>query len=83
MAEEAQHNVTVLADQLIEGFAALSGQYQALLHQHRQVESKLLWAKQQVRDSLTQSSPSPMMIHFSSRPAAALAALTENNHSMT
>lgn len=50
MADEAQLNVTVLAEQLIEGFAALSGEYQALFDQQKQVESKLSWAKQQVCD---------------------------------
>jgi len=50
MAEEAPRNVTELAGQLVEGFAALSGEYQALFDQHRQLESKLSWAKQQVRD---------------------------------
>lgn len=50
MADEAQLNVTVLAEQLVEGFAALSGEYQALFDQQKQVESKLSWAKQQVCD---------------------------------
>jgi hypothetical protein len=81
MAEQAQTNVTELAEQLVEGFAALSGEYQVLFDSQKQLESKLSWAKQQVRDELLQPSP-PMMNNFSSRPAAALAALTENNHSI-
>jgi hypothetical protein len=48
MAEQAHHDVAQLADQLAEGFAALSGEYQVLFDQHRQLESKLSWAKQQV-----------------------------------
>jgi hypothetical protein len=48
MAQEAQSTVTELADRLVEGFAALSGEYQALSHQQKQLESKLSWAKQQV-----------------------------------
>jgi len=52
MADEAQNNVVQLADQLAEGFAALSGEYQALFDQHKQLESKLSWAKQQVCDEL-------------------------------
>jgi hypothetical protein len=70
MAEEAQTNVTALAEQLVEGFAALSGEYQVLFDQQKQLECKLSWAKQQVCDELSQLPP-PMMIHFSSRPAAA------------
>jgi hypothetical protein len=58
MAEEAQSNVTELAEQLVEGFAALSGEYQVLFDQQKQLESKLSWAKQQVRDGLLPASPS-------------------------
>jgi chaperonin cofactor prefoldin len=58
MAEEAQSNVTELAEQLAEGFAALSGEYQVLFDQQKQLESKLSWAKQQVRDDFSQASPS-------------------------
>jgi hypothetical protein len=82
MAEEAQSNVTELADQLVEGFVALSGEYQVLFDQQKQLESKLSWAKQQVRDDFSRLSP-PMMNIFSSRPAAAFAALTENTYIMT
>ena len=49
MAEEAHNNVAELAEQLVEGFVALSGEYQALFDQQKQLESKLSWAKQQVR----------------------------------
>lgn len=48
MAEHADDNAAQIAKQLAEGFAALSGEYQALWDQHRQLESKLSWAKQQV-----------------------------------
>ncbi|EUC37528.1 hypothetical protein COCCADRAFT_1583 [Bipolaris zeicola 26-R-13] len=57
MADEAQLNVTVLAEQLVEGFAALSGEYQALFDQQKQVESKLSWAKQQYLDLLKRFAP--------------------------
>lgn len=58
MAEEAQDNAVELAAQLAEGFAALSGEYQTLFDQQRQLESKLSWAKQQVCDtSFLLSSP--------------------------
>lgn len=50
MAEDAQNNVVQLAEQLAEGFAALSGEYQDLFDQQKKLESKLSWAKQQVRD---------------------------------
>jgi hypothetical protein len=56
MSEEAHQNVTALAEQLVEGFAALSGEYQALFDQQKQLESKLSWAKQQVCDELFLSS---------------------------
>jgi serine phosphatase RsbU (regulator of sigma subunit) len=48
MAEEAQKDVVQLAEQVAEGFAALSGEYQILFDQQKQLESKLSWAKQQV-----------------------------------
>ena len=41
-------SVVQLAEQLSEGFTALSGEYQVLFDQQRQLESKLSWAKQQV-----------------------------------
>ena len=56
MAEEAQNTVTELAEQLVEGFAALSGEYQVLFDQQKQLESKLSWAKQQVRGDSSQTS---------------------------
>lgn len=49
MFNEAHSNVVQLADQVAEGFAALSGEYRALFDQQQQLESKLSWAKQQVR----------------------------------
>lgn len=49
MAEDLATSVLHLAEQLSEGFAALSGEYQILFDQQRQLESKLSWAKQQVR----------------------------------
>jgi hypothetical protein len=48
MAEELQKDVVQLAEQVAEGFAALSGEYQILFDQQKQLESKLSWAKQQV-----------------------------------
>jgi hypothetical protein len=48
MATEAQTDVVQLAEQVAEGFAALSGEYQILFDQQKQLESKLSWAKQQV-----------------------------------
>ena len=53
MAEGAQNNVVQLTEQLAEGFAALSGEYEALFDQQKQLESKLSWAKQQVCDDLS------------------------------
>ncbi|KAF2130252.1 hypothetical protein P153DRAFT_365886 [Dothidotthia symphoricarpi CBS 119687] len=60
MAEEAQKNVVQLAEQLAEGFAALSGEYQVLFDQQRQLESKLSWAKQQYLDLLKRFTPSTL-----------------------
>jgi hypothetical protein len=48
MGDEAHKDVAKLADQLAEGFTALSGEYQALFDQQKQLECKLSWAKQQV-----------------------------------
>lgn len=48
MGDEAKKDVAQLADQLAEGFSALTGEYQALFDQQKQLESKLSWAKQQV-----------------------------------
>ena len=70
MAEEAQNNVVQLAEQLADGFVALSGEYQVLFDRQKQLESKVSWAKQQVCDRVFLNTPS-MMNHFSSRPAAA------------
>ena len=72
MAEETQRNVIQLAEQLVEGFTALSGEYQALFDQQKQLESKLSWAKQQVCLFCMYFTHSPCMMNlFSSRPAAA------------
>ncbi|CAG5141043.1 uncharacterized protein ALTATR162_LOCUS844 [Alternaria atra] len=60
MAEEAQSNVTELAEQLAEGFAALSGEYQVLFDQQKQLESKLSWAKQQYLDLLKRFTPNTL-----------------------
>jgi hypothetical protein len=49
MAGPQQPSVARLADELSEGFAALSGEYQALFEQQKLLESRLSWAKQQVR----------------------------------
>ncbi|KAH7383231.1 hypothetical protein BKA66DRAFT_570268 [Pyrenochaeta sp. MPI-SDFR-AT-0127] len=57
MAEKAQGNVVQLAEQLVEGFAALSGEYQTLFDQQKQLESKLSWAKQQYLDLLKRFAP--------------------------
>jgi hypothetical protein len=48
MTEQTPHDVAQLADQLAQGFAALSDEYQVLFDRQRQLESKLSWAKQQV-----------------------------------
>jgi hypothetical protein len=48
MADMSHTSVQQLAEQLAEGFVALSGEYQTLFEQQRQLESKLSWAKQQV-----------------------------------
>ncbi|KAJ4371563.1 hypothetical protein N0V83_004782 [Neocucurbitaria cava] len=60
MAEAAQHNVVELAEQLAEGFAALSGEYEALFDQQKQLESKLSWAKQQYLDLLKRFTPASL-----------------------
>ncbi|KAI4656807.1 uncharacterized protein J4E78_006698 [Alternaria triticimaculans] len=60
MAEQPQSNVTELAEQLVEGFAALSGEYQVLFDSQKQLESKLSWAKQQYLDILKRFSPNTL-----------------------
>jgi hypothetical protein len=55
MTEESQKDVVQLAEQVAEGFAALSGEYQILFDQHKQLESKLSWAKQQVSTTIPSS----------------------------
>jgi hypothetical protein len=64
MAEGAAKDVVQLAEQVAEGFAALSGEYQILFDQQKQLESRLSWAKQQVsRNTSFLASPS-VMKHF-------------------
>ena len=53
MGDEAKKDAGQLADQLAEGFTALSGEYQALFDQQKQLECKLSWAKQQVSYHMT------------------------------
>jgi hypothetical protein len=48
MTDEAPKDALQLAEQVAEGFAALSGEYQVLFDQQKLLESKLSWAKQQV-----------------------------------
>ncbi|CAI6320696.1 unnamed protein product [Periconia digitata] len=57
MAENTQPSVHQLAERLADGFAALSGEYQTLFEQQRQLESKLSWAKQQYLDLLKRFTP--------------------------
>lgn len=57
MAAGQQDTVVQLADQLSQGFAALSSEYQLLFDQQKQLESKLSWAKQQYLDLLKRFSP--------------------------
>jgi hypothetical protein len=70
MATEAQRDVVQLAEQVAEGFAALSGEYQILFDQQKQLESKLSLAKQQVSHTISFFSYF-VMKQISSRPAAA------------
>ena len=57
MTSQPQGHVLRLVERLSEGFEALSGEYQSLLSQQRQLESQLSWAKQQVRSSSLSSFP--------------------------
>ncbi|KAF1977513.1 hypothetical protein BU23DRAFT_578015 [Bimuria novae-zelandiae CBS 107.79] len=57
MTSRPQDAVLQLAERLSEGFEALSGEYQFLLSQQRQLESKLSWAKQQYLDLLKRFTP--------------------------
>lgn len=70
MATQTQTSVVQLVEQLSEGFAALSEEYQLLFSHQKQLESKLTWAKQQVCGILFFCFYS-YDEHFSSRPAAA------------
>ncbi|KAF2465411.1 uncharacterized protein BDR25DRAFT_336879 [Lindgomyces ingoldianus] len=60
MTEKSHASVEQLAEQLAEGFAALSGEYQLLFDQHRLLESKLSWAKQQYLGLLNRLSPNTL-----------------------
>ncbi|KAH8730868.1 hypothetical protein GQ44DRAFT_768037 [Phaeosphaeriaceae sp. PMI808] len=60
MADEAQKDAVQLAEQVAEGFAALSGEYQLLFDQHKQLESKLSWVKQEYLDLLKRFTPSSL-----------------------
>ncbi|KAJ4359087.1 hypothetical protein N0V95_002481 [Ascochyta clinopodiicola] len=60
MADDATKDVAQLADQLAEGFTVLSGEYQALFDQQKQLECKLSWAKQQYLDLLKRFTPSTL-----------------------
>ncbi|KAF2116061.1 hypothetical protein BDV96DRAFT_491618 [Lophiotrema nucula] len=60
MADQRQDTVLQLADQLSEGFAALTSEYQVLFDQQRQLESKLSWAKQQYLDLLKRFTPNTL-----------------------
>ncbi|KAF2739607.1 hypothetical protein EJ04DRAFT_426209 [Polyplosphaeria fusca] len=57
MGDGAQDTTFHLAEQLTEGFAALSGEYQLLFDHQKQLETKLSWAKQQYLDVLKRFSP--------------------------
>lgn len=55
---ENHSGVETLVEQITTGFAALASEYSLLREEHRQLESKLSWAKQQV--NRTRSSPSQL-----------------------
>lgn len=57
MTSRPHDAVQQLADRLSEGFEALSGEYQLLLSQHRQLESRLSLAKQHYLDLLKRFAP--------------------------
>ncbi|ORY13081.1 hypothetical protein BCR34DRAFT_600199 [Clohesyomyces aquaticus] len=57
MEKTTQTSVIQLAEQLSEGFAALSGEYQILFDQHKLLESRLSWAKQQYLELLKRFTP--------------------------
>lgn len=62
MAHEPEKDAVQLAEQVADGFAALSGEYRVLFDQQKQLESKLSWAKQQVRSILLYNRPFMMNI---------------------
>lgn len=57
MAESSHSSVLQLAEHLSAGFLALSGEYQLLFDQQRQLENRLACAKQQYLDLLKRFSP--------------------------
>ncbi|KAF2866927.1 hypothetical protein BDV95DRAFT_631424 [Massariosphaeria phaeospora] len=57
MSNNPQPPVHELADQLAQGFDALYWEYQLLFNQHRRLETKLTYTKQQVLDSLKRFTP--------------------------
>ncbi|OCL12212.1 hypothetical protein AOQ84DRAFT_334658 [Glonium stellatum] len=57
MAAEPQVSAAQLADQLSDGFTALSEEYQVLVDQHRELENKLSWAKQQYLELMKRCTP--------------------------
>ena len=68
-----------LAERLSEGFEALSEEYQLLLSQQRQLDSKLSWAKQQVCLALFfHSLYSYLMKNLLALDLQSLATLTDN-----
>lgn len=62
MGDEAKKDVAQLADQLAAGFTALSGEYQALFDQQKQLEYKLSWAKQQVSHHCLPPKHQPLLL---------------------
>jgi hypothetical protein len=72
MANGPRSTAAQLADQLSGGFAALSEEYQVLVDQHRELENKLSWAKQQVSIVLSLRNIPPLYDEtiFSSRSVA-------------
>ncbi|KAF2749543.1 hypothetical protein M011DRAFT_398494 [Sporormia fimetaria CBS 119925] len=60
MADQTQASAEQLAQQVCAGFAALTGEYQLLFEQQKQLESKLSFAKQQYLDLLKRFTPSTL-----------------------
>jgi len=69
--------------QLGDGFTALRNEYKALAEQHSDLRTHLEDARKQVSHDLRHILPAQslsMMIQLSSRPVAANAVVTDNNH---